>query len=271
MGMAGRTERHLRRLPSSPSKHAGSPSKLRSRVPSYHAARTPSRKLFHAKEVHQEMREEEEHTVPWIAALTTYFSYAMLMIFGTLRDILDNSAQRLWYGNAEASAPSKGYGKLLNDFQDFYTRRLYYRIQDCFNRPISSAPGAWIDVIEREFSKPDQSAMRTTGDTVTALNLSSYNYLGFAESDLEMRDQVVATMRRLGVSSVSSRSELGYTDVHRELEERTAAFLGKPAAIVFGMGFATNSTVCSSAPTQRFDPLCFCKAILAVKLRICWR
>ena len=41
---------------------------------------------------------------------------------------------------------TQGYGKLLNDFQDFYTRRLYNRIQDCFNRPISSAPGAWIQV-----------------------------------------------------------------------------------------------------------------------------
>ena len=28
---------------------------------------------------------------------------------------------------------------------------------------------------------------------VTALNLSSYNYLGFAESDLEMRDEVACT------------------------------------------------------------------------------
>jgi hypothetical protein len=24
----------------------------------------------------------EEHTVPWVAALTTYFGYAILMIFG---------------------------------------------------------------------------------------------------------------------------------------------------------------------------------------------
>ncbi len=61
---------------------------------------------------------------------------------------------------------------------------------------------------------------------VTALNLSSYNYLGFAETDLDMRDevgfffvvaywysyltfwQVVSTMRRFGVSSTSSRTEV---------------------------------------------------------------
>ena len=33
--------------------------------------------------------------------------------------------------------------------QDFYTRRMYYRIHDAFNRPICSAPDAWIDVMER--------------------------------------------------------------------------------------------------------------------------
>jgi 7-keto-8-aminopelargonate synthetase-like enzyme len=63
---------------------------------------------------------------------------------------------------------------------------------------------------------------------VTALNLSSYNYLGFAESDLEMREevcssytvlaanrllileQVIAATRRYGISSVASRTEVFY-------------------------------------------------------------
>lgn len=32
----------------------------------------------------------------------------------------------------------------------FYARRVYGRIHDCWNRPIASAPGAWVDVAERE-------------------------------------------------------------------------------------------------------------------------
>ena len=188
-----------------------------------------------------EARLEEEHTVPWIAALTTYFGYAILMIFGTVRDVLLNLN---FLTAASGSSPEKkGYGRLMNDFQDFYTRRLYNRIQDCFNRPISSAPGAWIQVMERDFANPEQTAMEHTGSDITALNLSSYNYLGFAESDLGMRDEVCASMRRLGVSTCTARSELGTTDDHLELEQRIAAFLGKPAAMVLGMGFASNSTV----------------------------
>ena len=86
----------------------------------------------------------------------------------------------------------------------------------------------------RRTKAEDHATMRTctteTGELsyVTALNLSSYNYLGFAETDLEMRDevpifglmishrsldlrifvQVIASMRRYGVSSVGSRTEV---------------------------------------------------------------
>lgn len=34
----------------------------------------------------------------------------------------------------------------------------------------------------------------------------------------------------------------GYTVLHEELEQIIAKFVGKPAAMVYGMGFATNST-----------------------------
>ena len=30
-------------------------------------------------------------------------------------------------------------------------------------------------------------------------------------------------------------------NIHKELEAHVACFVGKPAALVFGMGFATNS------------------------------
>ena len=35
---------------------------------------------------------------------------------------------------------------------------------------------------------------------------------------------------------------VGTLDIHKELEQMVAKFVGKPAALVFGMGFATNST-----------------------------
>lgn len=35
----------------------------------------------------------------------------------------------------------------------------------------------------------------------------------------------------------------GTTSLHEELEKYVANFVGKPAAIVFGMGYVTNSAV----------------------------
>ena len=35
----------------------------------------------------------------------------------------------------------------------------------------------------------------------------------------------------------------GTTTIHKELEECVADFVGKPAAVVFGMGYVTNSAI----------------------------
>lgn len=55
-----------------------------------------------------------------------------------------------------------------------------------------------------------------------------------------------AYIRRSIDLSTSSSSQLfsifpGTLDIHNELEALVAKFVGKPAAMVFGMGFATNS------------------------------
>lgn len=39
--------------------------------------------------------------------------------------------------------------KLESDFSHYYTRNIYIRIRDCWNRPIASAPGAYMDVMDR--------------------------------------------------------------------------------------------------------------------------
>ena len=49
---------------------------------------------------------------------------------------------------------------------------------------------------------------------------------------------VVCTMRH---SELPLPCAAGTTVLHEDVERRVAEFLGKPAAMVFGMGFATNS------------------------------
>lgn len=163
-------------------------------------------------------------------------SWAFFFLFGHIRDFFRNLLP--W---TRRSLP-KGLVPVRQDYEDFYTRRMFYRIHDCWNRPIGSAPDAYVDVLERTPVR-GQRPLELTGNRIRALNLGSYNYLGFAAHDPYCTPRALETLRKEGWSACSSRAEAGTTQLHLDLERELAAFLGKPAALCFGMGFATNSAV----------------------------
>ena len=98
------------------------------------------------------------------AAITTYLGYIVLIVTGHIRDVCANIFRKGRYfrsaqkkkqqqiNNSVGNYPSDDFTKyspLLKSWENFYTRRLYHRIQDCFNRPIASRPCAIISVLER--------------------------------------------------------------------------------------------------------------------------
>lgn len=91
-------------------------------------------------------------------------------------------------------------------------------------------------------SPSSRSPHRLTGETREVLNLSSYNYLGFAQSEGPCADAVEQVIDKWGVGISSAQLELGTTEIHRELEEVVARFVGMEAAVCFNMGWAVNST-----------------------------
>jgi len=105
-------------------------------------------------------------------------------VFGHTRDFFRS------FFKSDQSIP-EGNAPLCKDFEDFYTRRLYRRIQDCFNRPIASAPDAWVDVTERHSNENNKTLFRI-GKTHRRLN-GSYNYLGFASADEYCTPRVIET------------------------------------------------------------------------------
>ena len=151
----------------------------------------------------------------------------MLITVGRLRDIYEKLFQ------------SFDLAPLTNDFESFYTRRLYTRIRDCWNRPVSGLPSTNITVLERDSVDYNQT-MFLTGTERVLINLSSYNYLGFAENSGYCFEKVQSSFQD-GISLASPRSCLSH-DLQLLTEERVASFLGCEAAVVFSMGFATNST-----------------------------
>ncbi len=75
------------------------------------------------------------------------------------------------------------------------------------------------------------------------INLSSYNYLGFAQSEGPCTDAVVEAINKYGIAAPGLRSEAGTSVILRETEELAAQFVGQEAAMVFGMGFGTNASM----------------------------
>ncbi|XP_074587572.1 long chain base biosynthesis protein 2a-like [Curcuma longa] len=174
----------------------------------------------------------------YLTALTTLFGYGIFFVFGFLRDLF----RRLLLDRAEPDE-LKGYAPICPAFEDFYTRRIYHRIQDCFGRPIASAPDAWIDVVERGSNDNNKTCSIRTSRTSRCLNLGSYNYLGFAAGDEYCTPLARHSLKEYAPSSCSARADAGTTNLHTELEDLIARFVGKPAAITFAMGYVTNSFI----------------------------
>lgn len=175
---------------------------------------------------------------PYFYLLTTYISYLILIIFGHVRDFFGMKFKADNYRHLKSR---NGYAALNNDFDNFYVRRLKMRINDCFNRPTTGVPGRYINVLDRS-STDGNYHFQLSGTTTETLNMSSYNYLGFAQSEGPCADFVEEKVRKYGLSSSSTRGDVGTSDLAVEVEQLISEFVGKESAMVFSMGFGTNAS-----------------------------
>ena len=75
-----------------------------------------------------------------------------------------------------------------------------------------------------------------TWDKGDVVNMSSYNYLGMV-NDERVIDAAKAALNKYGAGACGSSILSGMTDLHRELEHRMAAFLGREDCMLFSSGF----------------------------------
>jgi len=180
-----------------------------------------------------------EQDPPYYILLTTYLSYLMVICLGHLRDFVGKRFRRSAYRHLLAH---DGYAALNSDFDSFYTRRLKTRIDDCFSHPVTGVPGRTIVLLDR-YSPDYNVTMFPSGTRTRGLNISSYNYLGFAQARGGCADAVEACINRYGVSPCGTRREGGSLDLHAQAEALVARFVGQEDSMICSMGFATNSTV----------------------------
>jgi serine palmitoyltransferase len=183
-----------------------------------------------------------------LLAFITIVNYAVVLVWAYIRESCR------WIVPDPELQPPEGYAKLTSGESDFFSRRFYRRIRDCWNRPINTRASRVIGVMERE-SKDYNKTFQYTGKTIPAINFASYNYLGFAEDLASVTEDNIAAIQRFGTGACIAPEEGGRTTALRDLEEETAEFLGKEAAVVYAMGFVTNFS--------GLAPL-FCKETLVV-------
>jgi hypothetical protein len=160
-------------------------------------------------------------------------SYLILICLGHIRDFL---GKRFHPGAYRHLMPRDGYAPLNSDFDSFYTRRLKRRMDECFSQPVTGVAGRTIMLLDRY--SPDYNATQIfTGTRTRALNISSYNYLGFAQATGGCADAVEESIRRYGISSAGSRLEGGSTDLHGLAEALVARFVGQEDALISSMVF----------------------------------
>ncbi|KAI0979593.1 hypothetical protein GJ496_007418 [Pomphorhynchus laevis] len=183
---------------------------------------------------------------PLWSAVFTYVNFITLYIFGILRDIIHRFMRSALRKSSKNIYSQIDFVPLFQSFESFYTRNIYSRVRDCFSRPVCSSPGVVMKIKHQIHTDCNSSALKLNDPVKEVINFGSYNYLGFAKNSGKCVSDSIDCIKRFGIAQCSANREYGYTSLHARTERKVANFIGSEDAIVFGMGFATNST---SIPT----------------------
>lgn len=183
---------------------------------------------------------------PYIIYLATYVSYIILISIGHIRDFFGKIFESDDYSYLQEI---DGYAPWYDGFESFYVRRLKSRIDDCFARPIHGVPGRYINCFNRIRKIENccnHSDFLYDGSSKECLNLSSYNYLGFAQSKGKCTEIALKILQKYGTSGCSARNLCGTTDLHVKCEQIISNFVGKQDSIIVSQGYGTNANLFSS-------------------------
>lgn len=84
-----------------------------------------------------------------------------------------------------------------------------------------------------------QDPLVTMADGSKVLMFGSNSYLGLSD-DPRLKEAAIKAIEKYGTSCSGSRFLNGTLDIHEELEEKLAKFVGKDAAVTYSTGFQVN-------------------------------
>nr|VWO99494.1 UDP-glucose 6-dehydrogenase (EC [Ganoderma boninense] len=192
-----------------------------------------------------------ERDPPYYILLTTYISYIIVICLGHLRDFVGKRFRAASYRHLLPWNVS-GRFRVLDTPRSTRTLTRSTRVASSSASttasptlsPASLAAPSFFSTAIPPTTTPDYNkTMVPTGTRTRALNISSYNYLGFAQGKGACSTAVEAGLEKYGVSGGGPRLEGGTQDLHLQAEALVSRFLGMEDALISSMGFATNSTI----------------------------
>lgn len=108
----------------------------------------------------------------------------------------------------------------------------------CLGQEIAQLKEQGLYKSEREISTPQQAVIETAGQAV--INLCANNYLGLANHP-ELVTTAKESLDRYGFGMASVRFICGTQTIHKQLEQKIAAFLGTEDAILYSSCFDANT------------------------------
>lgn len=207
----------------------------------------------------------------YFTVFTTLFGYALLSLLGHIRDFFGKLTGRSRYWGRAARHVKHGHPDLVAGWESFFSRRIQHRIRDCWNRPICSAPTARGMQVMRRVTRDGWATCEVLEENpITCVNLSSYNYLGFADDwHSSCRKDVMKVVDAYPLSVCGAMGEGRMLGMHQQLERKIASFVGKEDAVIFNMvSHAPASAVAHDACPQAV-PLAVRRCLLRLPLCVC--
>ena len=163
-------------------------------------------------------------------------SYVREFLFGT---IVPNQKRKKSNQLAEGRREPEGYAPLFKSQESFWIRNIVSRGKDCLHQPVSLKNGSEITIVGREFNDDYCNyKLKEDSSKTKYVNFGSNDYLGLAETQNGLFcKEAVKTISSMGLSTCSTRQELGTSAIHQELEQTVAEFIGAEDAVTFGTGF----------------------------------
>ncbi|VDM49184.1 unnamed protein product [Toxocara canis] len=148
---------------------------------------------------------------PWYIVVLIRFNYLVMVTMAIIAEWL-RSYHLIRCPGAEEREVQKSFVPLDDPFVTLYVNNLYRMGSDVVNRPLAGPPDAIMKIRERATHDFGWS-YQFTGAVQEAINMGSYNYLGFSGSASGCAEIVVDMMRTNGIGLCGTRHEFGISSV----------------------------------------------------------